>query len=158
AGRGGRAVCSCPLHLDTVEQVSGQGTPPVARYCIVHVTLDESSIVPREHEIEQEKRIAIHDLLEGNQFEPRDSAGGRYRLRLAIAEGRLVFDVRLEDESEHARILLSLTPFRRVLKEYGEICGSYYAAVRDAHPARIEAIDMGRRGLHDEGAALLIER
>jgi len=129
-----------------------------SRYRIAAVTLDESSIAPRGAEIEAEKKIAVHDLLEGNRFAPHGSPGGPYRLLLAVAEGRLVFDVRLEDGAEHARVLLSLTPFGRVLKDYREICDSYYAAVRGSHPARIEAIDMGRRGLHDEGAMLLIER
>ena len=129
-----------------------------SRHRIVGVTLDEGSIARRGPEIEEERKIAVYDLLEGNRFAPKGSPGGPYRLLLAVAEGRLVFDVRLEDGAEHARIVLSLTPFGRVLKAYREICDSYYAAVRDSHPVRIEAIDMGRRGLHDEGAALLIER
>jgi uncharacterized protein (UPF0262 family) len=126
-------------------------------YRIAGVTLDEKSIVRRGAEVEQEKKIAIYDLLAGNSFAPNGSPGGPYRLILGIAEGRLVFDLRLQDDSEHAKVILSLTPFVRVLKEYRTVCDSYYAAMRDA-PARIEAIDMGRRGLHDEGAALLIER
>jgi uncharacterized protein (UPF0262 family) len=69
-----------------------------------------------------------------------------------------MFDLRLNDDSEHGRILLSLTPFRSVLKEYHQVCQTYYAAIREAHPARIEAIDMGRRGLHDDGSQLLRER
>ena len=77
---------------------------------------------------------------------------------LATAESRLVFDVRLQDLSEHGRVLLSLTPFRRVLKDYHQVCQTYYAALRAATPQRIEAIDMGRRGLHDEGSNLLRER
>ena len=77
---------------------------------------------------------------------------------LATAEGRLVFDVRLADEREHGRVLLSLTPFRRVLKDYHQVCQTYYAALRAALPQRIEAIDMGRRGLHDDGSHLLRER
>jgi uncharacterized protein (UPF0262 family) len=125
---------------------------------IVAVRLDEGTLAKRGPEIEQEKKIAIHDLLEANHFVPKGSAGGPYRLDLAIEENRLVFDVRLADGSAHGRLLLSLAPFRRVLKEYREVCQSYYAAIREAPAARIEAIDMGRRGLHDEGAALLIER
>ena len=122
------------------------------------VTLDEGSVVRRAPEVEQEKRIAIHDLLERNKFAPRGSHGGPYKLVLAIEENRLVFDMRLENGKEHGKVALSLTPFRRILKAYREVCESYYAAVREAPPAHIEAIDMGRRGLHDEGAQLLMER
>ena len=129
-----------------------------SRYRIAGVTLAEGLSTPRGPEVEQEKTIAINDLLERNHFAPRDSAGGPYRLILAIAEGRLVFDVRLDSGEEHARIVLSLTPFRRVLKEYREVCDSYYVAIRESPPGRIEALDMGRRGLHDEGAGLLMER
>ena len=109
-------------------------------------------------EIEQEQRIAIYDLLDKNHFAPRGSAGGPYHVILATAEGRLVFDVRLADDLEHGRVLLSLTPFRRVLKDYHQVCQTYYAALREALPQRIEAIDMGRRGLHDDGSKLLRER
>ena len=77
---------------------------------------------------------------------------------LGNAEARLLFDVRLQDQTEHGRVLLSMTPFRRVLKDYQQICQSYYAAIREAVPQRIEAIDMGRRGVHDEGSELLRDR
>ncbi len=116
------------------------------------------SVGARSQQIEQERKIAVHDLLDGNHFRPRESAGGPYHLVLGIAENRLVFDVRLEDDRPHGRILLSLTPFRRVLKDYHQLCESYYAAIRDQPPARIETIDMGRRGLHDEGSRILMER
>ena len=109
-------------------------------------------------EIEQEKDVAIYDILEQNHFRPKGSPGGPYHLVLTTAENRLMFDLRLSDDSEHGRILLSLTPFRRVLKEYHQVCQTYYAAVREATPQRIEAIDMGRRGLHDDGSNLLRER
>ena len=89
---------------------------------------------------------------------PKGSPGGPYHVVLSTAEGRLVFDVRLAGGLEHGRVLLSLTPFRRVLKDYHQVCQTYYAAVREATPQRIEAIDMGRRGLHDEGSNLLRER
>lgn len=125
---------------------------------IVAVTLDEGTLAKRGPEIEQEKKIAIHDLLETNHFVPHSSPGGPYRLVLAIAENRLVFDIRLADGVEHGRVMLALAPFVRVLKDYREVCESYYAAIREAPAARIEAIDMGRRGLHDEGAGLLMER
>ena len=125
---------------------------------IVAVGLDEDSLAKRGAEVEQEKKIAIHDLLESNHFVPRDSAGGPYRLVIAIVDNRLVFDVRLEDDTPHGRAILSLAPFLRVLKDYRAVCESYYAAIREASAAKIESIDMGRRGLHDEGANLLLER
>ena len=127
-------------------------------YRIAGVTLDGATVARRSPEIEQERNVAIYDLLERNHFHPIGSPGGPYRLHLSVAEGRLVLDVRLDDETQHGRVALSLTPFRRVLKDYIEICASYYAAIRQAHPVKIEAIDMGRRGLHDEGSNLLMER
>ena len=108
--------------------------------------------------MEQERKVAIFDLLQENHFRPRGSPGGPYHLILATAETRLLFDVRLMAGDEHGRVQLSLTPFRRVLRDYQQICDSYYAAVRVALPAQIEAIDMGRRGVHDDGSRLLCER
>ena len=130
---------------------------PAAQFRIDGVTLDKATWTKRPPEIEQERKVAIYDLLGENHFEPKGSAGGPYHLILGVAENRLVFDVRLADGSEHGRVLLSLTPFKRVLKDYFAVCESYYAALKDA-PARLEAIDMGRRGLHDDGANLLRER
>lgn len=109
-------------------------------------------------EIVQEVKIAIHDVLEGNWFRPLASPGGPYRLILGTADNRLVFDIRLEDLSNHGRLLLSLTPFRGVLKEYQAVCRSYHSALHNGQLVRLEAVDHGRRGLHDEGAQLLIER
>ena len=131
--------------------------PAKAQYRIDGVTLDRAAWTPRSSEVEQERKVAIYDLLGENHFKPKGSPGGPYHLILGIAENRLVFDVRLNDGSEHGRVLLSLTPFKRVLKDYFAVCESYYAALRDA-PSRLEAIDMGRRGLHDDGANLLRER
>ncbi|MEJ1970531.1 MAG: UPF0262 family protein [Rhizomicrobium sp.] len=122
------------------------------------ITLDERSIVRRTREIEQERDIAIYDLLEANSFRPEGSHGGPYRLVLGIEESRLVFEIHLEDGTAHGKIMLSLTPFRRVIKDYFMICDSYYKAIRTAPPSQIEALDMGRRALHDEGSALLQER
>ena len=133
-------------------------TAQASPFRIVAVTLDEGTLAKRGPEIEQEMKIAIHDLLEQNHFVPKDSPGGPFRLLLAIAENRLIFDIRLTDGLEHGRVILALAPFVRVLKQYRELCASYYVAIREAPAARIEAIDMGRRGLHDEGAALLMER
>jgi uncharacterized protein (UPF0262 family) len=122
------------------------------------ITLDERTIVRRTREIEQERDIAIYDLLETNSFRPEGSHGGPYQLILAVEDNRLCFDIRLEDGSEHGKVLLSLTPFRRVIKDYFLVCESYFKAIRNAPPSQIEALDMGRRGLHDEGSTLLSER
>jgi uncharacterized protein (UPF0262 family) len=122
------------------------------------VELDERTLLRRTREIEQEREIAIYDLLEANSFKPRDSEGGPYRLLLAVEENRLVFDVRLDKGEPHGRVMLSLTPFRRVIKDYFLICESYFRAIRNAPPHQIEALDMGRRGMHDEGSTLLKER
>jgi uncharacterized protein (UPF0262 family) len=125
---------------------------------IVKISLDEQSVVRRTREIEQEREIAIYDLLEANHFAPQGSQGGPYNLVLGIEENRLVFDIRLETDEAHGRVMLSMTPFRRVVKDYFLICESYFKAIRTAPPSQIQTLDMGRRGLHDEGSALLVER
>jgi uncharacterized protein (UPF0262 family) len=130
---------------------------PSAAFRIDGVTLDRAVWPRRSPEIEQERKVAIYDLLRQNHFKPKGSAGGPYYLTLGIDGNRLVFDVRLSDGSAHGRVLLSLTPFKRVLKDYFALCESYFATLRDA-PSRLEAIDMGRRSLHDDGANLLRER
>jgi uncharacterized protein (UPF0262 family) len=122
------------------------------------IELDEKSVVRRTREIEQEREIAIYDLLEDNEFRPDGSAGGPYKLILGVEDNRLVFDIRLEDASEHGRVMLSLTPFRRVIKDYFLICESYFKSIRDAPPSQIETLDMSRRGVHNEGSVLLRER
>lgn len=127
-------------------------------YRLSEIVLDERSIVRRTREIEQERDIAIYDLLESNSFTPDGSDGGPYRLVLGIEENRLTFDIQLEDGTPHGKIMLSLTPFRKVIKDYFLVCESYYKAIRNAPPSQIEALDMGRRGLHDEGSTLLRER
>ena len=126
-------------------------------YCIGSIALDETSLVKRSADIEREREIAIHDLLAENFFQPKGSAGGPYRLLLGIAENQLVFDIKL-DGADHGHVVLSLTPFRRVVKDYFMICESYFAAVHEGRGAQVEAIDMGRRGLHNDGAKLLRER
>jgi len=122
------------------------------------VTLDERTVVHRTRQIEQEREIAIYDLLEGNSFELVGSDGGPYHLLLGIEENRLVFDIHLEDESAHGKVMLSLTPFRSVIKDYFLICDSYFKAIRTAPPSQIEALDMARRASHNEGSELLKER
>lgn len=126
-------------------------------YRIGSIALDETSLVKRSADIEREREIAIHDLLEENFFQPKGSAGGPYHLVLGIAENQLVFDIKLA-AADHGHVVLSLTPFRRVVKDYFMICESYFAAVHEGRGAQVEAIDMGRRGLHNDGARLLRDR
>jgi len=125
---------------------------------LVDVVLDEASIAPRGPDVEHERRIAIFDLLEQNKFAPAGGEAECYRLKLGIQENRLVFDIQLEDGAQHATHVLSLTPLKRVIRDYFVVCETYYQAIRAASPSQIEAIDMGRRGLHDEGSQLLAER
>jgi len=132
--------------------------PDGDRYRLIDVTLDESTVVRRTPDVEHERKVAIYDLLEDNSFKPEGSDGGPYRLHLSVEENRLVFDVRTETDDPHGKIMLSLTPFRKIVKDYFLICESYYDAIKTAAPAQIEAIDMGRRGLHNEGSELLKAR
>jgi len=125
---------------------------------LVAVTLDEASIGRSGPDAEHERAVAIYDLIEQNSFAPAGHDGGPYALHLSITENRLVFDIRLADGTPVMAHLLSLTPFRRIAKDYFLICESYYRAIRTATPSQIEAIDMGRRGLHNEGTELLMER
>ena len=125
---------------------------------LVSVVLDEASVVRRTREIEQEREIAIYDLLEANLFRLEGSPGGPYHLILGLEESRLVLDVRLENGSDHAKVLLSLTPLRKTVKDYFLVCDNYYKAIRTAPPHQIEALDMARRTLHDEGAKELQAR
>lgn len=125
---------------------------------IVAVTLDEESIGRSGPDIEHERAIAIYDLIEENLFAPVNVDPGPYTLHLGITGNRLMFDIRREDGTPVVAHLLSLTPFRRIVKDYFMICDSYYHAIRTATPDKIEAIDMGRRGIHDEGSRTLMER
>ncbi len=132
--------------------------PDEPKQRLVKVTLDEGSIGRSSPDIEHERAVAIYDLLEDNSFAPVDHDGGPYALHLSIAENRLVFDIRSEDGAPVMAHLFSLTPLRRIVKDYFLICDSYYKAIRTSTPSQIEAIDMGRRGLHNEGSELLMER
>jgi uncharacterized protein (UPF0262 family) len=130
---------------------------------LIEVVLDETGLAPPTPEIEQERRVAIFDLLEENRFalparDGRAAPAGPYRLRLAIRERRLVFEVETEAGARAGEFHLSLTPFNQVVKDYFQICGAYFDAVRRLPPAQIEAIDMGRRGIHNEGSRVLLER
>jgi uncharacterized protein (UPF0262 family) len=122
---------------------------------LVAVTLDEDSIGRSSSDIEHERATAIYDLIEENSFAPVDHDEGPYSLRIGIKENRLVLDIRRANDKPVIAHLLSLTPFKRIVKDYFMICDSYYAAIRTATPDKIEAIDMGRRGLHDEGSRIL---
>lgn len=125
---------------------------------IINVVLDEKSIVRRNADIEHERKVAIFDLLEENQFALKNSAAGPYDLVLRLEENRLVLDLRDTAEVPVEEIRVQLTPFRKIIKDYFLVCESYFDAIKKASPSRIEAIDMGRRGLHNEGSELLRER
>ncbi len=130
---------------------------------ICHIEIDDSNLPAPTPEIEQERKVAIFDLLEDNSFElpereEKDLPAGPYRLLLAIRERRLVFDVDTEDGTDASEFHLSLSPFRQVVKDYWQICESYFDAVKKLPPSQIEAIDMARRGIHNEGARVLQER
>ena len=124
---------------------------------ISRIELDDKHSPPPTAEIEKERRVALYDLLEGNKFEV-PSKSGPYHLILSIKEKRLVFEVTKEDQSPVSEFHLSLSPFRQVVKDYWAICESYYDAVKNLPPGKIETIDMARRGIHDEGARILLER
>jgi uncharacterized protein (UPF0262 family) len=125
---------------------------------IAAITLDEHSVVIRSKPVEQEREVAISDLLEKNFFRLESSSGGPYHVTLSVEENRLVLDIRLEDASAHGRVMLPLTSLGKVIKDYFLVCDSYYKAIRTAPPQQIEALDMGRRALHDEGSTLLKKR
>jgi uncharacterized protein (UPF0262 family) len=128
------------------------------RQKLVSVVLDETSIGRGNPDQEHERAIAIYDLVETNSFGVPEHDGGPYALKVALRDKKLVLDVRELTGEPVITHILSLTPFRRLLRDYFLICESYYAAIRSATPTQIEAIDMGRRGLHDEGAQLLAQR
>ncbi len=129
---------------------------------IIKVELDEATILRRNADIEQERRVAIFDLIEDNAFKPLRDFGdgyhGPYHLKISVQEGRLILDIRRADDSPFETLILGLGRFRRIVKDYFAICDSYYQAIRKASAAEIETIDMARRGVHNEAAELLIER
>jgi len=130
---------------------------------LIDVQIDDSGLPAPTPEIEQERRVAIFDLLEDNRFElpdhdERQIPPGPYKLALAIRERRLVFDLTTESDVKAAEFHLSLGPFRQVVKDYFQICESYFDAVKKLPPSQIETIDMARRGIHNEGARVLQER
>jgi len=131
------------------------GESSTQRLC--DVVLDET-IGRATPDIEHERAVAIFDLIEENRFEPVGQDRGPYRLNLSLIDSKLVFAIATEGGEPVATHILSLTPFRRIVKDYFMICESYYQAIRTASPSQIEAIDMGRRGIHNEGSQTLMER
>jgi uncharacterized protein (UPF0262 family) len=125
---------------------------------LIDVELDDT-IGRSTPDVEHERAVAIFDLIEENSFAPvGDTGQGPYRLKLSLVEARLVFDIAREEGEAVVTHILSLTPFRRLVKDYYLICESYYEAIRNATPSQIEAIDMGRRGLHNDGSQTLMDR
>ena len=131
-------------------------------YRIIDVQLDDRTIQWRSADIEQERRVAIFDLLEGNSFRLVTTRGaayeGPYRIRLRVEDGRLAIDIAASDDAHIETIVLALSPFRRVIREYFAVCESYYQAIRQSTASQIETVDMARRGLHNEAAEMLMDR
>lgn len=125
---------------------------------IAKIFLDEQTVVNRSPQVEHERKVAIYDLLENNHFGLIDGPKGPYVLRLSIEENRLAFDVRDINDQPIKRFMLALSPFRSIVREYLMVCDSYYKAITTSSPSQIEAIDMGRRGLHNDGSEVLEER
>lgn len=129
-----------------------------SRNRIANVSLDQVSIRRSNSSVDHEREVAIYDILDGNSFEVEGADAGPYNLVLSISEDRLVFAVSDQGDAPIVNHALSLTPLRKVISDYFLVCESYYEAIRTAPPSRIQSIDMGRRGLHDEGSRLLCER
>lgn len=127
---------------------------------IAKIELDEKTVVRRNADIEHERKVAIFDILDGNSFVVNGfEEDGPYSLHLSIEDNRLIFDVRTEDDQTGlVRIPLPVISFRRIIKDYFHVCETYFEAIKTASPSKIEAIDMGRRGLHNDGSELLQER
>ncbi len=130
---------------------------------INQIDLDDANLPPPTPEIEQERKVAIFDLLEDNTFvlpkrTDRTAPEGPYNLNLSIRDKRLVFDVQTSENQPAAEFHLSLSPFKQVVKDYFQICESYFNAVKNLPPSQIETIDMARRGIHNEGSRVLQER
>ncbi|MBW7850004.1 MAG: UPF0262 family protein [Rhodospirillales bacterium] len=133
-------------------------TPHAHGQTLIDIQLDERTVVRRRPEVEHERAVAIYDLLEENYFAPVGDFVGPYSLHLSLEENRLLFDVRTRDDQPLCKIQLPLKPFQSLVKDYFMVCETYYTAIKKASPSKIEAIDMGRRSLHNEGSELLRER
>ena len=125
---------------------------------LISVTLDAASLGQISREVDHERQVAIFDLLEQNSFEPIGAPGGEFALRLSLVSNRLVLQISRADGEPVTTHILSLTPFRRIIRDYYLVCDSYYEAIKVSTPSQIEAIDMGRRALHDEGAQILSDK
>ena len=125
---------------------------------MVGIFLDERSVVSRSAQVDHERKVAIYDLIQENSFKRAGDFPGPYNLYLSIAENRLIFDVRDTGDNELTRFVQPLSSLRAVIKDYFMVCDSYYRAIKISTPSKIEAIDMGRRSLHNEGAKILQER
>jgi uncharacterized protein (UPF0262 family) len=134
------------------------GSDPNSKARLTAIRLDEASIRRANANIEHEREVAIFDILEANHFALEGRDDGPYTLDLSIVEDRLVFAVGQQSGGDTFTFVLSLTPLRRILKDYFLVCETYYQAIRTAPPSRIQSIDMGRRTLHDEGSRVLVER
>ena len=129
--------------------------PPATTQRIANVTLDERTVVRRSTDIEHERRVAIFDLLEDNSFAPDGLDSGPYHLHLAIEDNRLAMHINDIDDQPLERVMVPVSPYRRLIKDYFTVCESYFEAIKRSAPSQIEAIDMGRRALHNEGSDLL---
>jgi uncharacterized protein (UPF0262 family) len=138
--------------------MSATDTEQPSRARLFAVEVDEKSAPRAPQNVEHEREVAIFDLLDGNSFEVVGREDGPYRLVISTVEQRLQLAIGTEAEPVVVTHILSMTPFKRIIKDYFMVCDSYYEAIRTAPPAKIQAIDMGRRGLHDEGSRLLMER
>ena len=128
------------------------------RQRIVNIFLDEKSVIRRAAQVEHERKVAIYDLLEENHFALAGDDRGPYNLHLSVEDNRLVFDIRTEGDDALDKFTVPLASFRKIVKDYFMVCESYFEAIKTAPPSRIEALDMGRRGLHNEGSDILRER
>jgi uncharacterized protein (UPF0262 family) len=137
---------------------AGGGDVTNANARLIEVSIDEDSLAPATADAAHERRVAIYDLIESNQFQPIGDSGGPYRLAIALRQNRLMFAIGDAAGREVATHYLSLTPLRRLVRDYFLICDSHYAAIKTAAPSQIEAIDMGRRGLHNDAAQVLRDR
>jgi uncharacterized protein (UPF0262 family) len=132
--------------------------PDAASHRLTAVTLDEKTLVRRQPEAEHERAIAIYDLLEENYFQPVGDFVGPYALTIRLEDNRLVLAIEDQTSTAKGEVSLPVMPFRTIIKDYFLICESYYTAIKRASPSQIEAIDVGRRGLHNEGSEMLRER
>ena len=132
--------------------------PPAITQRIANVTLDERTVVRRSADIEHERRVAIFDLLEDNSFAPDGLDSGPYHLHLAIEDNRLAMHINDTDDQPLERVMVPVSPYRRLIKDYFTVCESYFEAIKRSSPSQIEAIDLGRRVLHNEGSDLLREQ